>query len=99
MKSAMALILAAAMGAGAGAKGVTAGPAVTVCMESNDTSEDRAQMEAAAIFSEVGVKIAWRSGRACAAADAIHIHLSDQTPATLKPGALGLRPSVPGNLH
>jgi len=89
MKKAMVMILGAAMGSGAWAKGVTPGPAVAVCMESNaDATVDRAQLEASAIFSEVGVKIAWRSGRACSAADVIHIHLSDQTPASLKPGAL-----------
>lgn len=88
MKNTMALILAAAMGTGAWAKGVTPGPAVTVCMDSEDATTERAEMEAASIFSELGVKISWRSGRACAAGDAIQIHLSTHTAATLKPGAL-----------
>jgi hypothetical protein len=94
MKKAMVMILAApvlmtVIGTNAWAKGLTAGPVVTVCMESNaDSTVERAQMEAAAIFSEISVKISWRSGRACSAADVIHIHLSNQTPGSLKPGAL-----------
>ncbi len=89
MKNTMALVLAAAVGTGAWAKGVS-GPVVTVCMDqfASNTISYLAQGEASKIFSEVGVNIAWRSGRACQADDAIHIHLSDRTPPTLKPGAL-----------
>jgi hypothetical protein len=88
MKNTMAMVLAAAVGTGAWAKGVS-GPVVTVCMDqiAANTVSYMAQGEASEIFSEVGVNIAWRSGRACQAGDVIHIHLSTQTPETLKPGA------------
>jgi hypothetical protein len=93
MKNAMAIVLAAAVGSGAWANRISPennASAVTVCMEQVPDSgiAYRAQMEAAQIFSEVAVQIAWRDGRACNAGGAIHIHLSDQTAPNLRPGVL-----------
>jgi len=88
MKSAMILVVAA-VGTGAWGNGV-AGPVVTVCMDqfADSTVTYLAQREASKIFSEVTVQIAWRDGRACQSSDVIHIHLSNQTPPALRPGAL-----------
>ncbi len=92
MKNAMVVILAAAVGTCIWAKRAEPenGPVVKVCMEqvSDSTEIHRAQGEASEIFLDASVRIAWKSGHACEADDAIHIHLSEQTPESLKPGAL-----------
>lgn len=89
MKNTMTMVLAAAIGTSAWANGASE-PVVTVCMESSAgaTVAYLAQTEASKIFSEVGVQVAWRSGRACNAGDVIHIHLSERTSPNLRPGAL-----------
>jgi hypothetical protein len=59
----------------------------------------RAQMEASVIFSTVAVKVTWKSGHSCEAADVIHIHLSNQTSPSLKPGALARSGDPPPQDH
>jgi hypothetical protein len=97
MKTAAMITMAAMLGTGAWANGVSE-PVVTVCMDqSADSALRLAQAEASKIFSEVGVKVAWRGGRACEASDAIHIRLSDETPRELEPGALAYALPYQGN--
>lgn len=87
-----AMTMALAIGTSAWAKQapVDSAPVVTVCMDSfaDSTTLYRAQAEASKMFREVPVRIAWSSGRACQAADVIHVRLTDRTPESLKPGAL-----------
>jgi hypothetical protein len=87
----MTIALAAAIGTGVWARGVVPPtPVVTVCMENlaDFTTFYLAQREASEIFFEVGVNIAWKSGRACDADGVIHIHFSDHTEPNVQPDAL-----------
>ena len=89
--------MAAMLVSGAWANGVSQ-PVVTVCMDQlANSTVNQAQAEAAGIFSEVGVKVAWRDGRACEARDAIHIRLSGKTPREVQPGALAYALPYQGN--
>jgi hypothetical protein len=92
MKITVAMVLAAVVGSSVWAKPVSqdSAPVITVCMDqfTNASVAYRAQGEASRMFLAVPVRIAWSSGRACTAIDAIHVHLSDKTPAALNPGAL-----------
>lgn len=91
------ITMAAMLGTSVWAKGVS-DPVVTVCIDHfADSAVHLAQTEASGIFSEVGVKVAWRGGRACEASDAIHIHMSDETPRELQPGALAYALPCQGN--
>lgn len=83
MKIMAVTLLAATVATGASAKQSSpfSAPVVTVCM---DHSANRAlgedelfsvQAEASEIFSTVPVRIAWKSGPACEASDAVRIHL------------------------
>ncbi len=100
MKSIAAMTVMAAIGTGAWAKPVVedSAPVVTVCMDSfaDAALVYWAKAEASKMFMEVPVRIAWKSGKACQASDAIHIHMRDQTPATLKPGALAYALPIQG---
>ncbi len=66
------------------------GPKVTVCLSSEPTAvRFHATAMASQMYSAVGVTLDWQSGsRACKAAGAIHIELTDHTPDKLMPGAL-----------
>lgn len=98
-KIAVATVLAA-IGTGAWAKQdpKDSAPVVTVCIDSivNSTLFYLAKAEASKMFLEVPVRIAWGSGRACQALDAIHIHVREETPETLKPGALAYALPIQG---
>lgn len=100
MKSVAAMTVPAVIGGSAWAKPVAedSAPVVTVCMDSfaDGSLVYRAKAEASKMFMEVPVRIAWKNGRACQASDAIHIHMRDQTPATLKPGALAYALPIEG---
>jgi hypothetical protein len=92
MKIMAVAIFAAAVGVGASAPQIvpTSGPVVTVCIDqlAGDAPDYTARAVASKIFSAIQVRIAWKSGRACQASDAFHVHFTSRTPANLKPGAL-----------
>src|ERR1700737_2681929 len=61
---------------------------VTVCMGNTDIRlENRSKVVASDIFAGIGVKILWHSPRNCPA-EGIFITFSNDTPASLLPGAL-----------
>lgn len=100
MKSIVAAAIVTVIGTGAWAKPVAddSAPVVTVCMDSfaDAALVYKAKAEASMMFMEVPVRIAWKNGRACQASDAIHVHMRDQTPASLKPGALAYALPIEG---
>lgn len=92
MKIIAVAIFTGMLAAGASVKqpSLTSAPAVNVCMDrlAEASTLYLAQVEASKILSMVSVKIAWTSGAACRASDAIRIHVIAETPASLMPGAL-----------
>lgn len=76
-------LLAALVTVSSYAKEASQPPVVAVCM--NSMADDQigsddilnAQEKVTRIFHAVPVRIEWKSGRACQAADVIHVHLAD----------------------
>lgn len=98
MKITSIALLAAAVVTGVSAKQPSpfSAPVVTVCMDqSGELTENdiyAVQAEASEIFSAVPVRIEWKSGRACQASDAVHIHLPGRTHLQAFLLSLGIRP-------
>jgi hypothetical protein len=92
MKIVTSAILTAVLGAGAWARQIlpASAPVVTVCLgRAADGAPDyAARSEASRIFYAIPVRIAWKNQDACDVSDAIHVHLTGQTPAQRMPGAL-----------
>jgi hypothetical protein len=90
MKIMAALAITMAFASGARAKDIQRPWPVIVCVEwyPNPYLLMKAEFEASLILAELPVRIEWTAGRACHAADAIHIQVEYRAPAQVSPGAL-----------